>query len=310
MKSLPLIAFVGRTNVGKSTLFNSLLGFKRSLVDNRDGLTRDCLLEPLTLDQSKIMLVDTGGLDRQHSDTPVDKAFMQHTWSFLKQVDHCLYVLDAAVGVLDTDKQLIEQLKKHTQSITFIWNKADLAVNPKIFDEARRFTHNNYYLTSFHDQSLLEDLKSFLQQLAIEASEERDPDLHQTFGFFGRPNVGKSSVSNAVLCGQKFLVSEQPGTTRDFATAVFDYQGHTLRLIDSAGIMPNAHKHPEMLERMTYYRTLVAIKKVSVAVLVIDANEGLTAQDFKKQAIEHKAAHWTLNADGTVEFEWNSIGQQ
>lgn len=281
MKSLPLIALVGRTNVGKSTLFNSLLGFKRSLVDNYDGLTRDCLLEPLTLGDKKIMLVDTGGLDRKHSDSPIDKVFMQHTWAFLKEVDHCLFVLDAAVGLLDSDKALIEELKKHTQAITFVWNKADLIVNPKILDEVRCLSHHDYFLVSTHDAQLVEGLKEFLQQLASEELGEAQPHLHQTFGFFGRPNVGKSSLSNALVRSQKFLVSEHAGTTRDFAAATLQYQQKILRLIDSAGIMPNAHKHPAMLERMTYYRTLVAIKQVSVAVLVIDAQDGLTAQDLK-----------------------------
>ncbi len=280
MKSLPLIALVGRTNVGKSTLFNSLLGYKRSLVDNHDGLTRDCLLEPLTVHDKKITLVDTGGLDRQHSDCPIDKAFMTHTWSFLKHVDHCFYVLDGAVGLTDADMALITKLQTITENMTFIWNKADLVDQPKIFDEVRRLTKKDYFLTSFHDPFSLEPLREFIAQIAAEA-EEVAPDLYRTFGFFGRPNVGKSSLSNALVRSQKFLVSEKAGTTRDFNAALFNYEGETLKLIDTAGIIPNAQRHPQMLERMTYYRTLVAVKQVSVGVLVIDAEEGLTAQDLK-----------------------------
>lgn len=281
--SLPLVAFVGRTNVGKSSLFNALLGDRRALVDDRHGLTRDCLMEVLSLqDRRQVCLVDTGGLDRERSDDPIDRLFLDHTWSFLKAVDYIFFVIDSGVGFLDYDKNLLTKLRELNLNIGFIWHKCDTDENNHYQSERSIVGKAPTFTTSIHDHSSLESFKAFLQSLSEQAEESSEQEqLLKSFGFFGRPNAGKSSLVNTLLRRKASLVSEVPGTTRDYTRHALSYRDHELWLFDTAGIIPNAQKHPDMLERMMYYRTLVALKNVSTAVFVLDPQEGITKQDLK-----------------------------
>jgi GTP-binding protein len=227
-------------------------------------------------------LVDTGGLDRESSDDPIDKLFLEHTWAFLKQVDYALFVLDAGIGLLDSDKNIIAKVKSLCPNMGFIWNKSDTD-DEHIFErESAMYKDSPCFYTSIHNGSSFEPLTDFLKTLG-ENGEESDSqtEILRSFGLFGRPNAGKSSLVNTLLKRKASLVSDIPGTTRDFIRHDMEFNGQKLCLVDTAGIIPHAQKHPNMLERMTYYRTLIALKTVSTAVFVLDASEGITTQDLK-----------------------------
>lgn len=278
MSQLPLVAFVGRTNVGKSSLFNELLGVQRSLVADKDALTRDCIMETLELSKGQVVLVDTGGLDRESSEDPIDEIFLEQTWAFLAHVQQVLYVVDAGVGFLDKDKQLLAKVASIGVPIAIIWHKSDLDDEFCFERESASLPYTDQLRTTIKDRQSLEELLGFLDK--ISAQDTPEPEL-LSFGFFGRPNVGKSSLANALLRKRQMLVSDQPGTTRDFVSVPIEVNGQKLNLIDTAGLWPQFQKHPDMFERMIYYRTLVALKKVTVAVLVLDASVGITQHDLK-----------------------------
>ncbi len=281
--SLPLVALVGRTNVGKSSLFNALLGNRRALVDDHHGLTRDCLIEILSLEDSKqVCLVDTGGLDRERSDDPIDAIFLEHTWAFLKEVDYAFFVIDSGVGLLDVDHRLLAKVRAVCPNVGFLWHKSDTDDRSIFQREAPILGDAPAFYTSIHDLTSFDEFKDFLSHLGEAGiTEDAQTEIGRSFGLFGRPNAGKSSLVNTLLKRKASLVSDIPGTTRDYIRHPLHFDGQDLWLFDTAGIVPNAQKHPSMLERMTYYRTIIALKNVSTAVFVLDASEGLTKQDLK-----------------------------
>ncbi len=304
LSSLPLVALVGRTNVGKSSLFNALLGQRRALVDLHHGLTRDCLIESLYLsDREQCCLVDTGGLDREHSEDPIDKIFLEHTWSFLKEVDAIGFVIDASVGLLDKDLWIFEKIKNLGTQIFIILHKSDADDDSNYIALCARFQSYCVIRTSIHEPNSLESVKHYLSDLFFselahqnatndnpEEMHEEEPDqgpqpnqdpLLRSFGIFGKPNAGKSSLVNAITRRPSALVSDIPGTTRDYTRHFITYKDHSYWLFDTAGILPKAQKHPEQIERMTYYKTLVAMKNVSTAIFMIDAQEGLSKHDLQ-----------------------------
>ncbi|MBM4222611.1 MAG: ribosome biogenesis GTPase Der [Gammaproteobacteria bacterium] len=283
--SLPIIALVGRTNVGKSSLFNALLQRKQALVHDHHGLTRDCLFEYLTDEEhpgQNVCCVDTGGLDRRHSDDPIDRIFLQHTWTFLRQVDRCLFLVDSSVGLLDGDKELIKALQNEGIALTFVWHKSDADDNHHFERESALLGESEHFRTSIHDHYSLVNLRKHLfETYGRPQQSDVFSNIEKTFGFFGRPNAGKSSLSNALLRTDAFLVSEIPGTTRDFSKRSIFIDQEEYVLIDTAGIIPNAQRHSDQIERMIFYRTLIALKSVCTAIFVVDAEAGMTKQDLK-----------------------------
>lgn len=278
------LALVGRTNVGKSSIFNGLLGFQRSIVGDIENLTRDFVFENIHLPQGPtIQLFDTAGLESHQ--TPLCPQIKRITLEFLKSVDLCLLVLDASVGLLDEDIRLYQSLVKQKTEVRIVWNKADLA-DPNTYYSAYRCTQEDFFTINALDESSIQnfllDLAQYPAIAKFHEQDENQEDEIPTFGFFGRPNVGKSSLSNTITKKKdRFVVSNVAGTTRDYIIEPIELLGHQYQICDTAGLLSTKNNHPEIMERMTYYRTIMALKKVHVAVLVIDATEGLTLLDKK-----------------------------
>lgn len=276
------IALVGRTNVGKSSLFNALIGFQRSIVGDIENLTRDFVFEELSLSSGiKVDIFDTAGLESHQ--TSLCPKIQQLTLEFLKSVDLCLLVLDASVGLLDEDLRLYKRLSKNNPNIRVIWNKEDLS-DPNVLYQAFRLTDKEFYtVNALSDESVQSFLQSLEKDLPQLESMDSDKSLENpTFGFFGRPNVGKSSLSNLILKKKdRFLISNQAGTTRDYLIEPVEIIDRSMFICDTAGLLSTKNNHPDIIERMMFYRTIMAMKKVQVAVLVIDATEGLTNLDKK-----------------------------
>lgn len=277
------LALAGRTNVGKSSIFNALLGYNRSLVGDIENLTRDFLFEEIQLPSGQsIDLFDTAGLEGQG---PFSQDIEHMTLQFLESVNLCLLVLDASVGILDEDIRLYRKLKQHGICVQILWNKIDLA-DPNVFFNAYKLTNQSYFtvqaLCSDSTKSLLEKISVQINDSKTDLAPSNNEEDSKIFGFFGRPNVGKSSLSNLIAQKRnRFLVSSQAGTTRDYVLESVDIFSNSYMLCDSAGLLNTKNTHPDILERMTYYRVVMALKKVHVAVVVIDATQGLCVLDKK-----------------------------
>jgi GTP-binding protein len=273
----PLVAIVGRPNVGKSTLFNRLLGGRKALVEDIPGTTRDRLYADLEWEGRPFTLVDTGGLDPT-SDEPLAALVRRQVEIALAEADVVLLVVDAAQGPTATDLEIAEMLRRAGPPVLLVANKAD--------NDRRRQAALQFYelglgepiaISAYHDLGLGELRRALAPLLPpAEAVAAAPPEL--ALAIVGRPNVGKSLLLNAILGQERAVVSETPGTTRDAIDTPLEYAGRRLLLIDTAGIRRRGRIAPG-LERHSVQRAQQAIRRCDVALLVIDASEGVTAQD-------------------------------
>jgi|DewCreStandDraft_2_1066082.scaffolds.fasta_scaffold02122_8 GTP-binding protein len=273
----PVVAIVGRPNVGKSTLFNRLLGGRKALVEDIPGTTRDRLYADVEWGDRAFTLVDTGGLDPT-SDETFATLIRRQVEVALAEADVVLFVVDAAQGLTATDMEIAAMLRRTGRPLLLVANKADS-------DRRQQGVVQFYELglgepiavSAYHDLGL-EDLRRALADLLPRVEAGVAPPAELALAIVGRPNVGKSMLLNAILGQERVVVSEVPGTTRDAIDTPLEYGGRRLLLIDTAGIRRRGRIAPG-LERHSVQRAQQAIRRCDVALLVIDASEGVTAQD-------------------------------
>jgi GTP-binding protein len=273
----PIVAIVGRPNVGKSALFNRLIERRMSVVEETPGVTRDRLYAPMPLYGRTCALVDTGGLD------PEDKADL--TQSVARQVqvamdeaDAILFLVDAQAGPVELDYRVADLVRKTDKPLIFAANKCD---QPSMRNDdffALRLGEP-LYVSAMHGHGS-GDLVDAIDKLLPPWEEEPDTEDRTTIAIVGRPNVGKSSLLNALLGEERAIVGELPGTTRDTIDTDLEWEGHRFRLIDTAGIRRKT-KVTESLEYYCVLRAMRALDRASVVAVVIDAKEGVTAQDAR-----------------------------
>jgi len=273
----PLVAIVGRPNVGKSTLFNRLLGGRRAIVADVPGTTRDRLYGETEVGDRPVTLVDTGGLDPT-SEEPMTALVRRQVEAAVAEADVLVMMVDAAQGPTATDLEIAQLLRATGKPVLLVVNKAD--------NERRREAALQFYelglgdpipVSAYHNigiDRLLQELSALLPP--AQAPEVRAQEL--ALAIVGRPNVGKSMLLNAILGQERAVVSETPGTTRDALDTPLEYKGHRLLLIDTAGIRRRGRISPG-LEKASVLRARQAIARCDVALLVTDAAEGITAQD-------------------------------
>jgi len=273
----PVVAIVGRPNVGKSTLFNRLLGGRKALVEDIPGTTRDRLYADVEWGDRAFTLVDTGGLDPT-SDETFATLIRRQVEVALAEADVVLFVVDAAQGLTATDMEIAAMLRRTGRPLLLVANKADS-------DRRQQGVVQFYELglgepiavSAYHDLGL-EDLRRALADLLPRVEAGVAPPAELALAIVGRPNVGKSMLLNAILGQERVVVSEVPGTTRDAIDTPLESGGRRLLLIDTAGIRRRGRIAPG-LERHSVQRAQQAIRRCDVALLVIDASEGVTAQD-------------------------------
>ena len=275
---LPLVAIIGRANVGKSTLFNRLTQSTQALVDDQPGVTRDRLFGAVTWDDHSFLLVDTGGLTG--GDDELGDLVRRQAEAAVAEADVILLVMDGKEGPQPGDEEVVSDLRATGKPVLLVVNKIDHPGREANLADFYRFGLAPLYPTSAAHKiglsTLLDDLVSHLPP-AFEATEE---EAAIRVAVVGRPNVGKSSFINRVLGEERFIVSDQPGTTRDAIDTPFSFQGQDYVLIDTAGI----RRHSRMLPGLEKYMVLKAVRAVQrchVAVLLLDAAEGLTQQDLR-----------------------------
>ena len=276
---IPVVAIVGRPNVGKSTLFNRLVGERLSIVEDYEGVTRDRIYATASWLGREFHLIDTGGIDI--SDEPLMKQIKYQAEIAMEEADAILFVVGSREGVTDADEAIAHYLHRSEKPVVLAVNKADNPEQRALAYEFYSLGHGDPYpISSTHGTGtgdMLDQLVSLLpQDLGESDSQERIK-----FSFIGRPNVGKSSLVNAVLQEERVIVSNIEGTTREAVDTDFISQtGRPFTMIDTAGIRKRGKVY-ENTEKYSVMRALSAIDRSDIVCLVLDAETGIREQDKK-----------------------------
>src|SRR5829696_8838002 len=280
--ALPLVAVVGRPNVGKSTLFNRLVGERRSIVGDEPGITRDRIYGESEWAGRRFSLVDTGGIVPDETEVIPANIFRQAEFAITEAVV-LLWIVDARAGATPLDEELARLLRSTGKPVLVVANKVDAAKLEALAGEFHRFGFEDVLpISAENSDGVAELLDAVVERLpAQEASDdEGDEDRAREvrLAIVGRPNVGKSSLLNKLIGEERVIVSPVAGTTRDAVDTVLEMEGHTFRLIDTAGIRRKG-KTEEMAEKLSVVMARRSLERADVAVVVIDAVEGVTALD-------------------------------
>lgn len=288
---VPVIALVGRPNVGKSTLFNRLTRSRDALVANFPGLTRDRKYGEAQFGDRHFIVIDTGGISGDEHG--IDAAMAQQSRQAVEECDAVFFMLDARAGLTAADEQLAAQLRRNPKPVFYIANKID-GVDPNVaMAEFYQLGIDKLYpLTASHGKGVKALLEDMFRQFPVEASAgddaaEESPVRGTRIAIVGRPNVGKSTLVNRLLGEERVVVYDHPGTTRDSIYIDYQRDGQPYTLIDTAGVRRRKNVR-ETVEKFSIVKALKAIDDANVVVLVMDATEGVVDQDLHLlgQAIE------------------------
>jgi len=279
-KGEPLVAIVGYPNVGKSTLFNRLVGRREAVVDSMPGVTRDRRQAQAEWLGRTFQLVDTGGID-DSDPTPIGRQVAAQASRAIKEADAILLVVDAAAGLAAGDYELIDRLRSATAPVIVVANKCD---GPRQEAQAHELWSLGLGdvapISAQHGRGIGELLELVAAALPPdERGSEVEVAYRPALCIIGRPNVGKSSIMNALLGEPRVLVHDQPGTTRDPIDTVMEFEGQEIVLIDTAGLRRRS-RVAEDAERYSQQRALRAAERSDVALVVCDATEGVTDGDL------------------------------
>jgi GTPase len=282
----PVIAIVGRPNVGKSTLFNRLVGRRQSLVRDVPGVTRDRLYGAVAFGRWQATVVDTGGFDPMDESSLV-AAVRAQIMRAIEEADLLVLVVDARAGITPLDAEIARILRKADRPVVLAANKADAVAQDAALAECHRLGFLEVLpVSAEHGRGVAELLEAVRERLPTSTAE---PAAEGTrVAVVGRPNVGKSSLINAVLGHDRVLVHEAPGTTRDAVDTPLSFRGRPYVLIDTAGIRRKG-RVSEAIEKLAVVMALRSLERCQVAVLVLDASEGITAQDAHIAGYAHDA---------------------
>ena len=275
----PLLAIVGRPNVGKSTLFNRLTRSRRALVDDRPGITRDRIHGTITHEGLHMTLVDTGGFEDLGQD-PLQKGVRAQVETAIQEADRVIFLVDGREGVLPGDEEMARLLRKTQKKIFLAANKIDGPEKEHLANDFYQLGYETVYaLSAAHGYGV----KALLHELVKGLSPSQDiPDGADEIrvAVLGKPNVGKSSLINRILKIDRLVVSELPGTTRDTVDSVFSHGGRKYLLIDTAGIRRKA-RVKEKIDTFSMIKAIKSLDRCHVAVLLLDGSEGVSDQDAR-----------------------------
>lgn len=285
--SKPIVAIVGRPNVGKSTLFNVLAGSRIAIIEDTPGVTRDRIYADVEWSGRSFTLIDTGGIEPDAKDIILSQ-MREQAQIAIDTADVILFLTDFHQGLVDADAKVADMLRRSHKSVLLVVNKVDNFIK----DEAGVYEFYNLGIGDPHPISaanrtgigdLLDEVLKDLPQAQPGEMEDDRPKV----AIVGKPNVGKSSLINALLGENRLIVSDIAGTTRDAVDAVVKHNGREYVFIDTAGLR-RKNKIKEDLEHYMIVRAVTAVERADIAVLVIDAKEGVTEQDAKIAGIAHE----------------------
>ncbi len=308
--SKPLVAVVGRPNVGKSTLFNKIIGKRIAIVEDTPGVTRDRLYGEAQWLDYDFMLIDTGGIEPVKDDV-ISKQMRIQAELAVETADVILFLVDGREGITAADEEVAHMLRKSKKPIVLAVNKVDA---PKFEDSAYDFYSLGIGtpITISAEQGL--GIGDLLDAVVADFSkgEESDQATATNIAFVGKPNVGKSSLVNAILGQERTIVSDIPGTTRDAIDTPFSYNGQEFVLVDTAGIRRKRSIEDESIERYSVIRSLGAIRRADIVFTVVDAAQGLSEQDVKIAGYVHeegKANVLVVNKWDLVEKDTHTMNE-
>ena len=301
--SKPIVAVVGRPNVGKSTLFNRLAGERISIVQDRPGVTRDRIYADVEWLNYKFTLIDTGGMEPDAEDI-ILRQILNQAQIAIETADVIIFVTDVKQGVTEADAQVANMLRRTKKPVVLAVNKVDdmRKENLDVYEFYSLGIGEVYPISAGQALGLGDMLDAVCDHFPEGAENVEEEDVIKV-ALIGKPNVGKSSLINRILGEDRLIVSNIPGTTRDAIDTPFELDGQKYVLIDTAG-MRRKSKIKEDIEKFSIIRAVAAVERCDVAVLVIDAQEGITDQDTKIAGIAHergKAAIIAVNKWDAIE---------
>ncbi|MBQ2140131.1 MAG: ribosome biogenesis GTPase Der [Acidaminococcaceae bacterium] len=285
----PIVAIVGRPNVGKSTLFNVLANERISIVEDIPGVTRDRLYATTEWLDREFVIIDTGGIEIANTDK-IAVSIREQAQIAIREADVILFVCDARTGITDEDAEVAKLLRKSRKPIVLAVNKADsFKQEMEIFEFYNLGLGEPIPISAANHLGLgdmLDSVMDKVQQTVPQLNEEDEDEIK--VALIGRPNVGKSSIFNALVGEERSIVSDQAGTTRDAIDTPVVKEGQRFLFIDTAG-MRRKGKIEELIEKYSIVRSLRAVDRSDVVLMVIDAVEGVTEQDKKIVGYAHEA---------------------
>lgn len=306
----PIVAIVGRPNVGKSTLFNQLVGERISIVDDQPGVTRDRIYADTEWLNRKITLVDTGGIDVDSQDKLMLQMRQQANVA-IDTSDVVIFLVDGKEGMTPADEEVANLLRKSNKPIVLAVNKIDAPHEEDMLYEFYNLGIGDpISISASHKRGLGDLLDAVIKHLPEQKVQDEDEDVIK-IAVLGKPNVGKSSIVNKLLGEERVIVSDIPGTTRDAIDTPFVVNGQKYIIIDTAGIRRKS-RISEELERYSVIRALAAIRRCDVALLVIDATEEVTEQDKRIAGLIHeegKGCIIIMNKWDLIEKDTNTMNE-
>lgn len=290
--SKPIVAVVGRSNVGKSTLFNRIIGQRRSIVEDTPGVTRDRIYADAEWQGKHFLLIDTGGIEPDSEDLILSQMRDQAEIA-IATADVILFITDGRDGLTASDREVGHMLKRTGKPVLLVVNKVDTTRLPDDFYDFYELGLGDPIAVSAANMLGLGDLLDEVTKRFADIETIIGEDDRTHIAIIGKPNVGKSSLLNALIGENRAIVSPLAGTTRDSVDTAFRWNGKDYVLIDTAGIRRKSRVTGD-IERFSVIRAISAIERSDVCLLMIDAQEGVTEQDKKIAGLAHEAGKGTL----------------
>jgi len=300
--SKPIVAIVGRPNVGKSTLFNALAGEKISIVKDTPGVTRDRIYADVSWLDYNFTIIDTGGIEPE-SDNIILKSMREQAEIAIETADVIIFMTDVRQGLMDDDHKVVQMLRKSKKPVILVVNKVDSF--EKYMNDVYEFYNlglgDPVPISGASRLGIGDMLDKVLAHFPEGAGQEEEDDRPR-IAIVGKPNVGKSSIINRLIGKDRVIVSDIAGTTRDAIDTEVVHNGKEYVFIDTAGLR-RKNKIKEELERYSIIRTVTAVERADVVLVVIDAAEGVTEQDAKIAGIAHERGKGII----IVVNKWDAI---
>lgn len=308
--SKPVVAIVGRPNVGKSTLFNKLIGTRLSIVDDKPGVTRDRIYGDCEWLGHNFLLVDTGGIEPNTDDVILSQMRSQAEIA-IDTADVIVLVTDLRCGVVATDQEVANMLQKSGKSIVLCVNKCDTigAPDPEFYEFYNLGLGDPYPVSSIHGLGTGDLLDEIIKYFPEDADEDEQDEEVINVAIIGKPNAGKSSLVNKISGTERAIVSDIAGTTRDTTDTYIENKYGKFNFIDTAGLRKKSRVN-DNIEKYSIIRARMAVERANVCVIMIDATEGFTEQDSKVAGIaieQGKACIIAVNKWDAVEKDGNTM---
>ncbi len=301
----PVVAVVGRPNVGKSTFFNYLAGSRISIVEDTPGVTRDRIYTEIEWRSTKFTLIDTGGIE-PYSEDIIMQQMKRQAEIAIETADVIIFMVDAKDGMTATDKEVATMLRKSQKPVVLCVNKVDRVGDPPpdVYEFYNLGMGDMQIISSVHGLGMGDLLDAVFEHFPEDVDEEEDEDVIKV-AVVGKPNAGKSSLINSILGENRVIVSNIPGTTRDAIDTHVEKDGQKYTFIDTAGIRKRS-KINESIEKYSTIRSWTAIERADVCLILIDAEDGVTEQDTKIAGYAHQQGKASI----IVINKWDLIEKQ